>query len=41
MREENLLSFYGIYSVDCPFSDVSSPQLQPILKAAELAKETK
>ena len=25
----------------CPFSDVSSPQLQPIVKAAELAKETK
>ena len=26
---------------DCPFSDISSPQLQPIVKAAELAKETK
>ena len=30
-----------IYIFDCPFSDVSSPQLQPIVKAAELAKETK
>ena len=34
------MCFPFIHIFDCPFLDVSSPQLQPIVKAAELAKET-
>lgn len=34
------MCFPFIHIFDCPFLDVSSPQLRPIVKAAELAKET-